>query len=281
MAKDLGDDFGSDFSGDDFKASAGGSKIKWENIIPIAVIVIVLALILFKTNVFSGGLPFTSTGTGSNILVIGSPSVEFKNVLYDPENKDLIKQVRFVNIESIERNPKEAIKGYNIIILDQSLQTDKSITRRVGDALKSYVNSGGKLIVVLNSGIERPGDISVLGWQANLGNIVPVSCDKIIFGTPSCKKEYFVQGIIYRAFDHPIMDGIERAPALDSSGLYNTSTFDVSVLGREIAYLEDARTGQTFPAIVEKSMIMGKVIYFNYNPGLSKAIFVNTLKYLR
>ena len=67
MAKDLGDDFGSDFSADDFKTSAGGSKIKWENIIPIAVIVVVILLILFKTNIFSGGMPFVSTTGGANI----------------------------------------------------------------------------------------------------------------------------------------------------------------------------------------------------------------------
>jgi len=270
----------------DKKKSSSNLKIKMETIIPIIVIIGVILLIVFKTNVLSGGIPLFE-GTGASVLVIGSPSPEFVRVLNDAENKDLIKSLRFVTVDSIQQNPKERIKQYDIIILDQSLSSDKTITRTVGEAIKSYVQSGGKFILVLNSGIERPGDTSVIGWKATFGDIIPVSCDPTLYSVPSCKNTLRVNGVIYasrsdsKQSGYKIMYGIERVPALKAAGLIQTETYAVNPTGTEIAYIQDARSGITYPAIVEQPLLLGKVIYFNYNPGLSEAIFVNTIKYLK
>jgi hypothetical protein len=285
MPKDMGDDFGSDFdagmASDSGKKLFGGVSVKWENILPIAVIIIVLLLVVFKTNILSGGASFLNSGSGVRILVLGSPNQEFRNILSDQENKDLIKEVRYMTLDSIQHNPVERIKGYNIIVLDQSMQTDKSISRRTADAITSYVKKGGKLIIVLNSGIQRPDDVSVLGWQANFGDIVPVSCD-VVGSRPSCLQPIDMQGTLYAVMEeHPIMSGILQVPAVETSGPIRTRTFDVQVVGKEVAYLEDPRVKKPYVAIAEQSLIMGKVIYFNFNPGISKAIVINTIKYLK
>ncbi len=265
------------------RVSFGGSKIKWETVLPVVVIILVVLLIIFKTNIFSAGLGLFSSGKGMTMLVIGSPTQEFKAILSDAENRDLIQNVRYSDTQSLEHNPYERIKGYNIIILDQSNQTDKTISRSLGEAITAYVRNGGKLIVVGNSGIERPGDVSVLGWKATFGDIVPVGCEPTTLGIPSCKRGLYIHATIHAAKeDHPIMYGILRVPALESAGYLYTETFDVPIYGSEIAYVKDEVNGKVYTGIVEKqNMLGGKVIYFNFNPGLSNAIFVNTLQYLK
>jgi hypothetical protein len=262
------------------------SKLRLEGIIPIVIIIIVILLIAFKTNIFSGSSDLFK-GKGASVLIIGSPSPNLQMVLNNAENKDIIKEKRHVTMDALLYNPTERIKGYDIIILDQTLSADKSITRTAGDAITSFVKSGGSLIVVLNSGIERPGDPSIIGWKATFGDIIPVSCSPTLYNIPSCKKQLRVNGILHanrynsKQSGYRIMYGIERVPAIDSAGLISTETYPITVDGTEIAYLVDSRTGTYYSAIVEKPMILGKVIYFNYDPGLSEAIFINTLKYLK
>lgn len=267
---------------------SGSSKLKLEKIIPIVIILIVIFLIAFKTDVFSGSFDLNLfKGKSASILVIGSPGPNLQRVLKNAENKDLIKEVRMLTMDALYYNPRERIKDYDIIILDQSLSADKSIPRSAASAITSYVKSGGSLIVVLNSGIERPGDVSIVGWKANFDDIVPVSCNPSLYNIPSCKQTLRVQGTIIanrynsKKNGYKIMYGIEKVPALEQAGLLNTETYAVTVEGTEIAYLVDARTDTYYPAIVEKPMVLGKVIYFNYDPGLSEAIFINTLKYLK
>ena len=90
-------------------------------------------------------------------------------------------------------------------------------------------------------------------------------------------------GIIWREdFKHPVLEGIERVPAETNFPPLLLETFDVGIAnGKEIAYIEDVRTGVNFPAIVEKTVLGGgKVMYFNYNPGFTPGILTNAIKYL-
>lgn len=281
MSKDMGDDFGSDFDmGAPTKKSFGGSKIKWETLLPIIIIIVVVLLIIFKTNILATGLSFFGAKQGAKILILGAPSPEFRAILTDQENKDIIKEARFMTLDSIAHNPEERIKNYDIIILDQSMQADKTITRRTGEAITNYVRKGGKFIVVLDSGIKRPDDTSVLGWQANFGGIVPVNCYNS-GGTPSCLSQRDLEGYLYVVKeDHPIVKGITQVPAVETSGSIRTKTFDVSIDGTEIAFLQDSRTNKTYTGIVEEPLLLGKVIYFNFNPAISKAIVIKTIQYL-
>ncbi|MDO8641185.1 MAG: hypothetical protein Q7R33_06535, partial [Nitrosarchaeum sp.] len=182
--------------------------------------------------------------------------------------------------ESMEVNPEAQLANYDIVMLDQSTENNKEVSRQLGAAIESWVKKGGKFILVMDSGIRRKNAADVVGWQATFGDIVPVSCDRTVQDQPSCTVPLSVTGRIYREdFKHKIMEGIDVAPA-EQEAAYLLQTFEVTPTGKELAYIQSVNGPQFFPAIVEKELIIGKSIYFNYDPGKSAGIFQATLKYL-
>mgnify|MGYP001566977068 FL=1 len=267
-----------------------GSRLHFnlEAVIPIILIVVIGFLLLARLGVIDTSTPVIGSIVGAispnanaRLLIIGSPSPEMLAVLN--ANKDLVGNPIIKAAEAFSNNPENQLAQFDIVILDQSGQISKAIPRQLGDALQSYVKTGGKFVIVKDSGIEQPGALDILGWKANFGNIVPVDCDIILDGQPTCKRPIGVIGVIWQQdYKHPIMQGIERVPAQAEAGYLALEVFDVGVSGNEIAYIEDARTGKNFPAIVEQAQLGGgKVIYFNYNPGITSGIFQNTIKYLK
>ncbi len=267
-----------------------GSRLHFnlEAVIPIILIVVIGFLLLSRLGVIDSSTPVIgsivsaiSPNATARMLIIGAPSPEMLAVLN--ANKDLVGNPIIKAAEAFSNNPENQLAQFDIVILDQSGQISKAIPRQLGDALQSYVKTGGKLVIVKDSGIEQPGALDILGWKANFGNIVPVDCDIILDGQPTCKRPIGVIGVIWQQdYKHPIMLGIERVPAQAEAGYLALEVFDVGVSGNEIAYIEDARTGKNFPAIVEQAQLGGgKVIYFNYNPGITSGIFQNTIKYLK
>ncbi len=266
----------------------GRMHVNLEGLIPIILIVVIGFLLLARIGVLDSSTPVIgslvsaiSPNQSASVLIIGAPSPEMINVLN--ANKDLVGKPVIRAAEAFTRDPINQLSTYNIIIMDQSGQINKEISRQLGDALQSFVKTGGKLIIVKDSAIQRPGALDILGWKANFGDIVPVNCDIVLDGQPTCKRPLAVVGVIWRQdFKHPIMQGIERVPAEAEAGYLVLETFDVGVTGNEISYIEDARTGQSYPGIVEHAQIGGgKVIYFNYNPGITPGILENTIKYLK
>ncbi|MFA4907494.1 MAG: hypothetical protein WC602_04435, partial [archaeon] len=68
-----------------------------------------------------------------------------------------------------------------------------------------------------------------------------------------------------------------------TAGLIAFETFDVTPQGREIAYIQDEFSKKYYTGIVESTQFkagLGKVIYFNYDPGRTKGVFLATLEYL-
>jgi hypothetical protein len=216
----------------------------------------------------------------NKILVIGAPSAEIKNVLLT--NKNTFGNPTIVPTNSFQANIENKIDQADIIILDQAQETSKEISALLGSALPNYVKTGGKLVIIQDSGTTRP-ESTEWGWKLNFGNVVPIDCMSNSDGQPACNKPIIVVGILWQKDDkHPIMQGIERVPAQPEAGYLALSIFDVSTTGNEIAYIEDVKTGKKFPAIVEQTFLGGgKTIYFNYNPGITARILENTIKYLK
>ena len=89
-------------------------------------------------------------------------------------------------------------------------------------------------------------------------------------------------GKLYRQDERSrVMQGIDIFPA----DPYLDATFrviDVTTNGRELAYIQsNSLDKKQYPAVVEKNLVIGKVIYFNYNPGITRGIFESTIDYLR
>jgi hypothetical protein len=228
-------------------------------------------------------------GTNIQVMVIGEPSYGEKVVL-DNSNYYLTYRVR--ESDSFYVNAAEELSQYDIVLLDQSQLANKSINTVLAQAIQEYVQKGGKLIVVQNSGIYMDiglgGAIAtdVVGWKANFGNIMPMECAPGTNNVPTCSEGQavtIVGRIIRQDFDHPIMEGISQSPP-EGVMPYTLKTFPVQANegGKTIAFIKGEGVPKTYPAIIEKKAFpLGTIIYFNYDPGLTPGVLTNTLEYLR
>lgn len=278
------EDFDADSSS---PAKGGGNKFNAKVVIPIIIVLVLVVFVLIQMDVFTNmSTEQMMVKKGATVLVIGAPSPYLLTELTNVENKDLVSQVRVLTPQDLRYNPNAILKQYDIIILDQTMSSSQAVTRQLANAIKDQVMWGKDLIVVGNSGIYREGangliDVSVIGWKGNFGNLVPVGCDNTTFGVPSCLDAMNVNGrIIAMNADHPIMLGIQKVPALDINPPLKATVYPVQIEGKEIAMFQDIK-GVVYPGIVEKTFLLGKVIYFNYDPGLAPAVFENTLNYLQ
>lgn len=258
------------------------SKLKYslEGIIPLILIIVIIAFLGHQFGFWH--IPGLTDRGPMQMLIIGSPSDDFKDVLN--QSKDLVRyQVR--DADRLKTNPKDVLAQFDVVVLDQHMESEKDVSRQLGEAIQDYVASGGKFILIMDSGIRRTNDSAILGWEATFGDIVPVTCD--IVGEDeqaSCTRRVHVTGRIYRDdFKHPIMKGIEFAPREEGYNYY-FETLPVNIRGNQIAWIEMypyESESEQYPAIVEKKLVIGKSLYFGYDPGIAKGIFDATLKYLR
>ncbi len=262
----------------------------------IAVIVIVAVLVVFSDPIISGinkigmvDIPGIGGNNQTQMLIIGQPSTGLITEL--DNQRDLI-YYRIKDAADLDVNPAEQLAQYDVILLDQHLGAtpyDKSVSRALGEAIENYVMAGGKLVVVMDSGIYRSGGEygtgianDVIGWKETFGNLIPVECDEVAQGILTCTQPVMVSGTIERLEqDSEIMKGIETAPADPRYEPLNILTFDVKPLGEQVAYINSTEETKNYPGIVEKNLIIGKTIYFNYDPAITPGIWQNTLEYLR
>ncbi|MCR4369495.1 MAG: hypothetical protein NUV67_06340 [archaeon] len=259
-----------------------------EGLIPLILIIIIGFFLAVRFDAIDSNTPiigaladvFEPGGSQSKMLIVGATTQEVIDILND--NRDIV-DYDLKTTQSLERNPKEILANYDIVMLDQSEEANKEVSRKLGEAIQSFVKNGGKFIIVKDSGIRRPDTFDVIGWTNTFGDIIPVECDRIINDLPTCTNRRIVRGVLFRADeDHPIMEGIERFPA---DPLFNNTTFetfDVSLSGREIAYIQSSGVdGKQYVGVAEKPLVIGKVIYFNYNPGKTRGVFESTIEYLK
>ncbi len=262
----------------------------------IAIIVVVAVLAVFSDPIISSinkigmiDVPGIGGSDQTQMLIIGEPSVE---LLTELDNQRDLVYYRVKDAADLDVNPAEQLAEYDVILLDQHLGAtpyDKSVSRALGEAIENYVMTGGKLVVIMDSGIYRSsGEFGtgvasdVIGWEETFGNLIPVECDELAQGVLTCTQPIIISGTIERLEqDSEIMQGIETAPADPRYGSLNILTFDVKPLGEQVAYINSAEGTKNYPGIVEKNLIIGKMIYFNYDPAITPGIWQNTLEYLR
>lgn len=260
--------------------SGGGFRpsLHLEGLIPLVLIVLIAAV----AGAYLGfwDIPLISKKDPLQMLVIGTPSLQTRQVL--DEAKDLVRW-KPTAAEAFRVNPREKLAQYDVVMLNQVAEDNKCIPRQLGEALKEWVLKGGKLVTVMDSGICYSGSVEAIGWKAVLGDTVPVDCQAGKSGQPTCVEPKFIRGEIVREdFDHPIFEGIEVLPALQDAPPYELVVFDVAPVGNEIAYVQNVVTPEFYPAVVEKRGLgIGKSIYFNYDPGLTRVVLEKTLEYLR
>jgi hypothetical protein len=279
-----------DAGGDGGAAPVGGnafSNFNLEGLIPLILLVIIGIASLNYFGVVD--IPYLPQGSQHmQVLFIGQPSLGEKVVM---DNLSYTLTYRVRDAASFGNGASEELSQYDLIVLNQSLG-DKSVTVALGEAVQEYVQKGGKLIVVSNSGIYQSVGFAgytstdVIGWRANFDDIIPVECVLGPDSVPVCAEgqEINVVGRIRRQdFDHPIMNGIELSPPVTSAP-YTMAALDVQASegAKTIAYIQSENTPKSYPAIVEKKAFpFGTVVYFNYDPGLTPGVLTNTIKYLQ
>jgi hypothetical protein len=264
-------------------------RFNLEGLIPLILLVIIGVASLNYFGIID--VPFLPKGSGRvQVLFIGEPSLGERVAL---DNLAGFLTYRTMAADQFGNAASEQFSQYDIIMLDQaSNSSDKSVTVALGDAIQKYVQKGGKLIVVMNSGIYQSVGFSgytasdVVGWRPTFGKIIPAECVASHDGVPSCKEgqEQSVVGRVWQLdFSHPIMQGFEVAPAIGDAPLaLRTLAIQADEGARTIAYIKAENTPQTYPAILEKKNFpMGTVIYFNYDPGMTPGIFKSTIYYLK
>lgn len=258
-----------------------------EGLIPLILIIIIAVFLAHKFDIIN--IPFLGGNEPIQMLVVGMPSVDMLVML--DQDKGLV-NYRVKDAASLNVSPDEQLAQYDIVVLDQHLggtAYEHSVSRQFGEALQNYVRTGGKLITVMDSGIYQSGGITgtaiasdVIGWKATFGDVIPVECDRSLNDLPTCTDQQPMTARLFRGdFDHRIMEGIEVAPADPRYPPLQLYTFKVKPLGNEVAYLKSVAYPTYFPGIVEKNLIVGKSIYFNYDPALTPGVWQNTMEYLR
>lgn len=271
-------------------AGIGGvsKRFNLEGLIPLILLVIIGVASLNYFGIID--VPYLPKGTARvQVLFIGEPSLGEKVVL---DNLSYFVTYRTRDASTFGNASSEELSQFDLVMLDQSNSANKSLTVALGDALQKYVQKGGKLVIVLNSGIYQSVGFGgytasdVVNWKANLGNIVPAQCLAGFDGVPTCAegKEVNVVGRIWSLdYDHPIMRGIEIAPPMgDAPKAFRTLDVTPDEGARTIAYIQGEGIPKTYSAILEKKAFPGgTVVYFNYDPGMTPGILTNTINYLK
>ncbi len=261
-----------------------------EGLIPIILIIV----IAFFAASYFGVINSSTPGLGpiaallpakekpASVLYIGEPSRYTREVLAN--NRSIVYPITYRNVDALSRNARQQLPQFDIVVLDQSQQANKEITNELGDALNGWVSTGGKLITVKDSATRVKGDYAVIGWKAALKDLIPADCAPVgISEQPSCTVKLSVAGRIFPGafgWNHQIMKPAQYGYPSDPNVLWRGEILDVTFIGNEVAYIEDARTKKQYTAISEKPSVLGKSLYFNYDPGTTPELFLETLKYL-
>src|SRR3989344_6555993 len=112
--------------GGDLKSRLG---IHLEGFIPLILVLVIVFFVLVRFDVINSDTPvlgtivqvFEGQRTPAKLLLIGASSSQVIDVLNN--NPDLV-QWRQKTAEDLERNPREQLANYDIIMLDQSQQAN-------------------------------------------------------------------------------------------------------------------------------------------------------------
>jgi hypothetical protein len=277
----------------------GGIKSKLayhlEGLVPIILIIIIALFLAVKFDVVNTSTPvlgiivdIIEPSDKVNILIISdssnSVSVNIRETFN--VNSDII-TYRIRPASDLTMNPKQKIDGYDIIMLEGLTHIPYSL----GQAIVDRVKGGGKLITVKGAGIRRgvvtpTGEVQgyapdVLGWEETFDDLIPVNCENSENEIPGCTDNLIVSGKLYREEEnHEIMKGFEEIPP-EPNSYKNFEVLNVNYTANELAYIRGSQYQEPLPGIVEKKMIFGKSIYFNYDPGTTPGLLISTIEYLK
>ena len=249
----------------------------------VVIVIIALALAVAASNNFFGLFDDNKT----SVLIISDSAVSVSPHITEAFhiNSELV-NYRIRTAYDLSISPADKIKGYDVIMLAGL----NYVPRNLAEAISANVNGGGKLIVIKDAGIREgvvmpSGQIEgyapdVLGWESLFGDILPVNCEKTSERVPGCIDKLYVSGKLYRADEeHELMQGFAEIPQEPDSSK-DFEILNVLLAGKELAYIKGNLSQKPYPGIAEKNSGLGKVLYFNYDPGTTPGLLMQTIDYL-
>jgi hypothetical protein len=249
---------------------AGGGRKRFhsiEGILPLVLLIVIAFFVLQFLGVLPCIIPI-GCGGDANVLVIGVPSQDVVNTLSGKEAQ--MKGIKYpINFDP-DYITVDMLRNYQVVIL----QGDPYFDMNTREAVNQYVQGGGKIIVVGDSGSKHPQYPNVAGWAWPAGQGIPVPAT-LIGEWAGWSDVAYGSDLRMADINHPIVRGLK----LTGSQLKVPSQiFKVTPKGTVIVAIDT--TEGTVPAVVEGGSGLGTVMYFAYDPGQTPSILLTTVAYL-
>lgn len=252
-----------------YMPTGGGRRFhSIEGILPLILLVVIAFFVLQFLGVIPCIVPI-GCGGEARVMVIGVASQELSKTL---SGKEAMQAGIKYGVEfPSDYITLDMLKNFNVIIM----QGDPYFDMNTREAIRDYVDGGGKLIVVGNAGSKHPQYQNVAGWSWPAGDGVPVPAEMIGEWVGWSAVSY---GSELRMADinHPIVKGLKLVGSrLDVP----SQVFQVLSNGKVIIAITTS-DGKTVPALVEGGSGLGDVLYFAYDPGQTPEVLLVAVKYL-
>lgn len=275
----------------------GGSKHR-EVVIPIIILLIIGIVILGKTTTMLCDVPLLGdVFCGSDrvmIAVIGDfdaapAAVGMPTIVTAPELKKQLdgavaaaSNVFYMVYApaDLEFAANTILTRYDVVIL----VGDRHFTRTVRTAVETFINNGGRLIIVGDAATRDPEDLAIMGWGNIIGIPVELKMDADI-DNPIILSDATLMSVDP---DHPLMQGYQYKIRMDELGIKTCATVELQeVIPGQSNQVVSFMTGQyqgarkDMVAIVEGGNWMGgKTFYFAFDPGCLPNMFWSSIEYM-
>jgi len=258
------------YPGDPYAYMPAGGGRKFHNIegvLPLILLIVIAFFVLQFLGVFPCVIPL-GCGGEANVLVIGTPSQEVVRTLGGKEAQ--LKGIRYPIDYPADYITVDLLRNFQVVIL----QGDPFFDMNTREAIRDYVDGGGKIIVVGDAGSKHPLYPNVAGWAWPSGQGIPVPAE-LIGEFAGFSDTTFGSELRMVDINHPIVQGLKL---VGSRLPIASEVFKVSANGKVIAAI-DTQEG-TVPAIIEGTSGFGTVLYFAYDPGQTPEILLTSASYL-
>ncbi len=260
-----------------------------EAALPLALLVILAIIFAVKLGFIDlSFLPFFNQPVDVLILTDSSSDVSIQRliqVLQEQASYYKIK-ARVLQLSPNKRIFAQQLADADVVVLYET-ETYPTLSLQQRKEIAKYLKTGGKLIVVKNSGTYIP-QCDVLGecdpnareWVGwlELEDFMPVEC----YEEAACQPESVKNATLYTIDpEHPVMRGFE---SIEMGTVTSIKELQISKSGVDIADVYEGgieNPEAVFPGVTVSQGVFGvRVIHFNYDPWVTKNVFINAVLYL-
>jgi len=267
--------------------SGGGWKRKFEIIIPVILLIVILFIVAWKM----GWLAFIPGfgGTTINAVIIGNDAQLVSTI------ETYLRPSMNINYDVLDANELKNIRDsayfgkYSLLIMTEGVDGDTiPLESNTLDYLKDFAGSNKPILIVGRSGYLVSGSANERGWS-KLG-FVPVVCkeDSDCIKTASTWSSSWTPfttagntTLYVRNTQHSMLTSFQPTLSFDA-GIGSIGYVDINPVGGTSLIDMGTSTGTTVSAVVESGtgLVSSKVMYFAFHPSKQPALFKAAVDYI-